>query len=81
MSELLRLLPLLACPLGMGAMMWFMMRSGRKATDAAPMRPKTATFETDPRHAELAALHEQVDNLHKQKGDQSETRAAAPGST
>lgn len=40
MSELLRLLPLLACPLGMGAMMWFMMRSGRKATDAAPMRPQ-----------------------------------------
>ncbi|MEU0721788.1 hypothetical protein ABZ498_32000 [Streptomyces lavendulocolor] len=64
MRELINLLPLLACPVGMGAMMWFMMRSGRKTTGAAPSQ--------DTRQQELAALRKQVDDLKQQMGDDAQ---------
>ncbi|MEV5450366.1 hypothetical protein [Streptomyces sp. NPDC052535] len=56
MSEFLKVLPVLACPVGMGAMMWFMMRSGNK--NAAAQDTKA-----DPREQELAALRAEVDGL------------------
>ncbi|MFL4910575.1 hypothetical protein ACJ6WF_47640 [Streptomyces sp. MMS24-I2-30] len=70
MRELLNYLPVLACPVGMGAMMWFMMRPGRK--------PAGTTAPADPREQELAALRTQVDDLREQMGIQPETTAVEP---
>ncbi|MBU6532383.1 hypothetical protein RKD37_001358 [Streptomyces ambofaciens] len=58
MSEILYVLPALACPVGMGLMMWFMMRSGNKKATA----PAT---KADPREQELAVLRAEVDGLRK----------------
>jgi hypothetical protein len=58
MSQFLYVLPALACPVGMGAMMWFMMRSGRQNATAPPAG-------TDPREQELADLREEIDGLRK----------------
>jgi hypothetical protein len=53
MSQLLYLLPALACPVGMGAMMWVMMRKPK--TSAAP-----TTHAQSAGDAELAALRVEV---------------------
>jgi hypothetical protein len=53
MSELLYLLALLACPVGMGAMMWTMSRGHRS-------RPQPA----EDKQAELANLRVEIDALH-----------------
>jgi len=37
MQYLLSLLPVLACPVGMGLMMWLMMRMGKEQTPSAPI--------------------------------------------
>lgn len=55
MSELFYGLAALACPLGMGLMMWFMMRGGHGQDT-----PKPATR---PGHEELARLRAEVDHL------------------
>ncbi|MET9041738.1 hypothetical protein ACFV2L_00575 [Streptomyces sp. NPDC059687] len=55
MSQFLYVLPALACPVGMGAMMWFMMRSGGKQTMAAEA--------ADPRQQELDTLRKEVAGL------------------
>lgn len=59
MSEALYALALLACPVGMGLMMWFMMR-GSKAT------PTQATPAED---AELTKLRAEVDQLRAGQND------------
>jgi cytochrome c-type biogenesis protein CcmH/NrfF len=56
MSQLLYALPLLACPVAMGLMMWFMMRS--KATDQQAQSAPTAEQEQ-----ELIRLRKEVDAL------------------
>jgi len=51
MQYILSLLPLLACPVGMGLMMWFMMRG--KQQDQVPQRtdPSPAsTYRAEPSH-------------------------------
>jgi len=63
MTEALYALALLACPLGMGLMMWFMMRGGRKAPAATPpAHPSTSD-------AELAQLRAEVDQMHAAQRD------------
>lgn len=52
MSEIFYSLALLACPVGMGAMMWFMMRGGKQ-------QPATPTTED----AELARMRAEIDQL------------------
>lgn len=59
MSQLLYILPALACPVGMGLMMWFMMRSKRPSTTAQP--PHTAP--TAEQEQELRRLRKEVDAL------------------
>ena len=58
MPEALYVIALLACPLGMGAMMWFMMR-GR--TDRPTDEDAAGT------RAELVGLRAQVDQLQAQR--------------
>ena len=58
MQQLLYTLPALMCPIGMGAMMWFMMRGG-KNKQPAQSAPGTPT----PREQELAALRAEIDQL------------------
>ncbi|MAS54459.1 hypothetical protein [Nocardioides sp.] len=55
MTELLYPLALLACPMGMGVMMWMMMRGEKKAPD----QPAT----TDTSSHELSRLRAEVDQL------------------
>ena len=64
-------LAVLACPIGMGAMMWFMARSGRSRA-AAPGG--------DPQEQDLAALRAEVDQLRAQVADQRAAAGDAAGS-
>jgi hypothetical protein len=70
MAQLGYLLPALACPVGMGAMMWVMMRGGKKPAAPVPTAPVAA----DP---ELAALRAEVDALRTARASESQPRAHA----
>ena len=63
MSEALYALALLACPVGMGAMMWFMMRGQHKPTEG----------ETATKQAELVALRAQIDQLQAHQREAGRT--------
>lgn len=60
MPEALYALALVACPLGMGAMMWMMMR-GKK--------DQPADAEAVAKRDELAGLQAQIDLLKAERGD------------
>ena len=62
MDRLLYILPALACPIGMGAMMWFMMRGGKSQAISAQQSAQPG----DPQTQELAALRTEVDQLRAQ---------------
>ncbi len=71
MQQLFAYLPVLACPVGMGLMMWMMMRGGGSKQPAAspsqpepfaPSVPDTASI-TPAQHAELAQLRAELDEL------------------
>ncbi len=63
MAQLLYPLALLACPVGMGLMMWMMMRGG-KSTDTAPQDPARTSAD------ELTRLRAEVDQLRaEQRGN------------
>ena len=66
MAYLLSLLPAVACPLGMGLMMWLMMRGSKGQTmDATQMPAQTsAAMSPDDR---LAELRTQLDMLQAQQ--------------
>ena len=57
MSQIFYSLAVLACPVGMGLMMWFMMRGTKQSTPPAPIAPD------DPAGAELARLRAEIDQL------------------
>ena len=57
MSESLYALALLACPVGMGGMMWWMMRG----------QNKTAEPDTPAKQAELTALRAELDQLQAER--------------
>jgi hypothetical protein len=62
MDKLLYILPALACPIGMGAMMWFMMCGG-KDTAAGGQQPAQPS---GPQTQELAELRTEVEQLRAQ---------------
>ncbi|MCU6481800.1 DUF2933 domain-containing protein [Arthrobacter sp. A2-55] len=68
MQQLLYILPALACPVGMGLMMWFMMRGHGK--DSAPQG-------TPEQAQELARLRAEVDAL-RPATDPFDARHPAP---
>lgn len=70
MSQAFYSLALLACPLGLGAMMWMMMR-GTKKDAGQQTGASTAAGGTD---AELARLRAEVDQLQAAQRDRSEPR-------
>jgi hypothetical protein len=58
MGHLLYYLPALACPVGMGLMMWMMMRP-KKNQPADPPRPSTQEQELARLRNEIAALRDE----------------------
>ena len=66
MSELFYLLALLACPVGMGAMMWWMSRGHGSAPQPS-----------EDRQAELAGLRAEIDQLRAER-DSGDPRLAEP---
>ncbi len=72
MTEALYALALLACPLGMGVMMWFMMRGGGKAPAATPPAYSSTS------DAELAQLRTEVDQLRAARRDRRDDVGNVP---
>ncbi|MBC9725002.1 hypothetical protein [Streptomyces sp. TRM68367] len=71
-------LAVLACPVGMGLMMWFMMRANRQRGGTPAGQNKTtgnAGFSADPREQEVAALRKEVDALRTKLDGQPEASA------
>jgi hypothetical protein len=67
MQQLLYLLPALACPLGMGAMMFFMMRPGGKQTEQPPSAERQ----------EIADLRQQVQLMRAEQQRRARTDSRA----
>ena len=68
MSESLYLLVLLACPVGMGLMMWMMMKmQGPSASGAAESPAETSVD----KQAELIKLRAEIDQLRAERRDDS----------
>lgn len=71
MSQLLYSAAILVCPLGMGLMMWMMMRGGKDknapAETASQPQPLSAT------DAEVARLRAEVDQLRAAQRQQDQT--------
>ena len=70
MSNLLSSLPLLACPVGMGLMMWMMSRGGNNQHSQPPQEPPM----TPDQHTELTRLRAELDQLHAEDRDRDTQR-------
>lgn len=74
MTEAFYALAVLACPVGMGLMMWFMMRGGKHSTPARPAQPLASD-------AELVALRAEIDQLRAAQRDSGGDLGARSGAT
>lgn len=71
MVKVLYLLPVLACPVGMGLMMWLMMR---------PKKGQPAGSEPNPQQQELAQLRSEIASLRRDRPDAPATQEHRPAS-
>lgn len=71
MPESMYVLALLACPLGMGAMMWMMMRGQNKPNES----------DAAAKQAELTALRAQIDQLLSANRDGQRAGGDGPASS
>ncbi|MCX5418047.1 MULTISPECIES: hypothetical protein [Streptomyces] len=69
MDQLLYILPALACPVGMGLMMWFMMR---------PKHGAQTQPGTDADSQELLRLRKEIDALRADRAPQDDPRQDHP---
>ncbi len=66
MRQLLAYLPLLACPVGMGLMMWVIMRGGRRHQQPSPTPSHSGPAAMTPtQQAELVQLRSELDELRR----------------
>ena len=72
MAEAFYALALLACPVGMGLLMWFMMRGGKQSAPPVSTQPSAGD-------AELVALRAEVDQLRADQRDRRRDLAAPSG--
>ncbi|MBT2396000.1 hypothetical protein [Streptomyces sp. ISL-100] len=72
MDQLLYLLPVLACPIGMGLMMWFMMRS--RQSNAGQPPHTTPAAPTAEQEQELARLRKEVEALRGESAPKTDLR-------
>lgn len=70
MSQVLYSLALLACPVGMGLMMWLMMRGMKKGNEGKPASPAL--------DAELAKLRAEADQLRAGQRDSGQSPSTLP---
>lgn len=80
-EKLLYMLPALACPVGMGAMMWFMMRSGkssRSGQSGQAVQPGTIAPPAG-QDQEIVALRAEVDQLRAAQRDAREPDRSGRG--
>ncbi len=68
MDRLLYVLPLLACPIGMCLMMWFMMRGKKRDQPSSTQTPTPSTA------AEIAGLRAELDQLKAAQNADQESR-------
>ena len=73
MSQVLYSLALLACPIGMGLMMWFMMRGKKHSNEGNA--PSSLSPATD---AELTKLRAEVDQLRAGQRDSGQNPSTLP---
>lgn len=71
MEQFLAALPLLACPVGMGVMMWWMSRLGRNSSKHMAQGPDQT--------AEVARLRAELDQLRADHEVRSQTAEQATG--
>ena len=63
-------LAILACPLGMGAMMWFMMRGGRQGQQMGQSsKPMESSTDLE-RETELVRLRAEIDEIRAKQTEQ-----------
>lgn len=65
----------LACPVGMGAMMWFMMRGGRAGQPMGQPQTPAGSGPEPGKEAELARLRAEIDQLKAAQADQDASPA------
>ena len=68
MSESLYLLAVLACPVGMGLMMWMMMKMQGSSASGAAKSPAETSVD---KQAELIKLRAEIDQLRAERRDES----------